>query len=128
MKLVLVLLNLWNMGLNLCCNIKIDKSRSVVTLVTWDSYKQISILRTKSMMLLPQWLVWFCQGCPVVLQPTNDVCLLHPSGGEAGGQQPQESQSGTRGVLRTNLFTSGSCNTGLFQNEQLKKGDQVFKK
>lgn len=55
MKLVLVLLNLWNMGLNLCCNIKIDKSRSVVTLVTWDSYKQISILRTKSMMLLPQW-------------------------------------------------------------------------
>lgn len=60
-----------------------------------------------------------------MLQHTNDVGLLHPSGGQQ--EQPQESQR-TRADLKTNPSTLGSYTMGLFQSELLRKGDQMFKK
>lgn len=61
-----------------------------------------------------------------MLQHTNDVGLLHPSGGQQ--EQPQESQRRTRADLKTNPSTLGSYTTGLFQSELLRKGHQMFKK
>lgn len=134
------------MGPNLFYNIKIDKSSSVVSLLTCASQKQISILRIKirCVMQLLQWaslalseVSWF--------PAAHKWCLPAPpfwrgswrAGEAASGISTCEECSTwgwpsnmpeQKGVLRTNPSTLGSYTTGLFQSELLKKGHWMSKK